>query len=193
MSLHLIEIKGNVPADTGQKPNAWSARYLVCSSPGPSSALSIGKSYWFEIEVARDSQGKFTAKLAMGDIPEQPSFAAALGKLAEWAMQVAAGIMECGNIPIDGFPLEMKAPPIDGFGFDTFEAAEAYGKLYDPPRAPEERYYDADGSPGCHGEEGDRTYYFVEVPKVGGVIVPAWGTAYAPPAYRGQPERKAAP
>ena len=85
MSLHLIAIKGNAPADTGQKPDAWTAHYLVCSSPGPGSARSMGKSYWFEIEVSRDSRGKFTAKLMMGisqsSRPSPPRWASSPGGL----------------------------------------------------------------------------------------------------------------
>ena len=192
MSIHLIELKSDVTMSEGQKPQIWTAKYLIASSPGPGSSTSSGKCYHFEAQVVRNSRGGYRAKLSL-DIPEQPNFAAVAAKLAEWAGQVAAGIMECGQLPAENFPQEAEAPPIDGFGFDTFDAAEAYGKLYDPPRVPEERYYDADGSPGGRGEDDDRTYYFVEVPKVGGVIVPAWGVAYAPPVYRGQPERKVAP
>ena len=189
MSIHLIALASDEKTSTGNKPSSWKATYLIASSPGPGSARSAGKSYWFDIEVAKSASG-YKAKFVMDDIPVQETFAAAMGKLAEWAAQVAAGIRECGELPADGFPLEMKSPPIDGFGFDTLEAAAAYGRLYDPPREPEEYCYDARGKPGHHGEEGDRTYYFIEVPKVGGVIVPTWGTAYEPPAYRGEPEQK---
>lgn len=189
MSIHLIALVSNEKSGSGFKPSTWKATYLVASSPGPGSARSAGRAYWFEIEVSKSASG-YRTKLVMDDVPEQQTFAAALGKLAEWAAQVAAGIMECGTLPAEGFPLEMKAPPIDGFGFDSLEAARAYGRLYDPPREPEEYYYDADGKPGHRGDLGDRTYYFVEVPKVGGVVVPAWGVAYEPPAYRGKPERK---
>jgi hypothetical protein len=190
VSIHLIALVSDEKSGSGFKPSTWKATYLVASSPGPGSARSAGRAYWFEIEVRRTADGHYKTKLVMDDIPEQQTFAAAIGKLAEWAAQVSAGIRECGNLPDEGFPLEMKAPPIDGFGFDSLEAARAYGRLYDPPREPEEYYYDSDGKPGHRGDPGDRTYYFVEVPKVGGVVVPAWGLPYEPPAYRGKPERK---
>lgn len=185
MSLNLQSVKGDGD-DNGKPARKLVATYQIKSVPGPGSSTSSGKSYWFDIEVTRDTNYQDTGYVVhlTIDTPVQPTFKAALEKLAEWAGQVASGIIECGELPTDSFPLEMKAPDRDGFGFATAESADLYGALYDPPRVHEENYYDANGKPGGEGF----TYYFIEVPR-SGVIVPKWGGTYPAPLYRGRPPK----